>query len=153
MIVEPKLVIIESPYAGEVDRNVSYARRAMKDSLGRGEHPIASHLLYTLPGVLDDNKPEERKRGIEAGFAWWEKSEMIVFYLDYGVSPGMVEAMLRASKMGKMVDFRKIGENEPFQPINWRRLMVGAPCRPAQPPASERNQETPPQAENPPGSP
>jgi hypothetical protein len=41
------LVIIESPYAGNVELNVSYARRAVKDSLGRGESPIASHLLYT----------------------------------------------------------------------------------------------------------
>ena len=47
-------VILESPYAGDIERNVAYARAAMRDSLLRGEAPIASHLLYTQPGVLDD---------------------------------------------------------------------------------------------------
>lgn len=43
-------IILESPYAGDVEGNLTYARRAMHDSLMRGEHPIASHLLYTQPG-------------------------------------------------------------------------------------------------------
>jgi hypothetical protein len=34
-------VIIESPYAGDVDMNVAYTRRAMRDALQRGESPIA----------------------------------------------------------------------------------------------------------------
>ena len=45
-------VIIESPYAGFVKRNEDYARECLRDSLMRGEAPIASHLLYTQPGVL-----------------------------------------------------------------------------------------------------
>lgn len=48
------LVIIESPYAGDVDRNLEYLRAAMRDCLKRGEAPFASHALYTQPGVLDD---------------------------------------------------------------------------------------------------
>ena len=72
-------VIIESPYAGDIERNTAYARRAMRDSLNRGENPIASHLIYTQPGILDENKPEERKRGIDAGFAWWNVADLIVF--------------------------------------------------------------------------
>jgi hypothetical protein len=51
-----KLVIIESPYAGEVEANVAYARACMRDSLGHGEAPIASHLLYTQPGILCEKK-------------------------------------------------------------------------------------------------
>lgn len=64
------LVIVESPYAGDVDANVTYARRALRDCLERGEAPIASHLLYTQPGVLDDTVPEQRALGIAAGLAW-----------------------------------------------------------------------------------
>ena len=41
-------VILESPYAGNVEENVAYARAAVRDSLLRGEAPIASHLLYLL---------------------------------------------------------------------------------------------------------
>ena len=40
------LVVVESPYAGNVASNVQYARRCLADSLWRGEYPIASHLLY-----------------------------------------------------------------------------------------------------------
>ncbi len=46
--------IIESPFAGDVERNVRYARAAMRDCLMRRETPYASHLLYTQEGVLDD---------------------------------------------------------------------------------------------------
>ena len=82
-----KLVIIESPYTGDVSRNVEYAKKCLLDSLMRGEYPIASHLLYTQ--VLDDNIPEQRRLGIIAGLAWREVAEKTVFYCDYGYSPGM----------------------------------------------------------------
>ena len=49
-----KLVIIESPYAGDIEKNVAYARDCVRDSLMRGEAPYASHLLYTQPNILDD---------------------------------------------------------------------------------------------------
>ena len=40
-------VIIESPYFGDVEKNLEYARRCLSDSLGREEAAFASHLLYT----------------------------------------------------------------------------------------------------------
>lgn len=83
------LVIIESPYAGDIDENVTYARSAMRDSLFRGEYPIASHLLYTQPGILDDSLPDERALGIEAGLAWRAVADRAVFYVDRGWSNGM----------------------------------------------------------------
>ncbi len=54
-----KRVILESPYAGDIERNIAYARAAVNDSLIHGEAPIASHLLYTQDGVLDDNIKSE----------------------------------------------------------------------------------------------
>jgi hypothetical protein len=75
-------VIIESPYAGDIERNVNYARLCLKDSLSRGEAPIASHLLYTQEGVLDDTIPAERSLGINAGLAWIEVADKHVFYTD-----------------------------------------------------------------------
>lgn len=41
-------VVIESPYAGDVERNVRYARASLSDCLRRGEAPLASHLLYAV---------------------------------------------------------------------------------------------------------
>jgi hypothetical protein len=103
------LVILESPYAGEVDRNVAYARRALADSLRRGEAPIASHLLYTQPGVLDDTVPEERALGIAAGLAWRAVADLSVFYVDLGWSRGMEAASLSAVAEGRPTETRRIG--------------------------------------------
>lgn len=87
-----KLVIIESPYAGDIEANVEYARAAMRDSLNRDEAPIASHLLYTQPGILRDEDPEERQLGIDAGLAWREVAELAAFYVDRNWSGGMLAA-------------------------------------------------------------
>ena len=85
-------VILESPYAGNTKRNLQYARLAIKDSLLRNEAPIASHLLYTQKGILDDNIPQERQLGINAGLAWTPLADKHVFYIDYGYSKGMLYA-------------------------------------------------------------
>ncbi len=103
-----KLVIIESPFAGDVEANIAYARRAVKDCLARGESPYASHLFFTQPGVLDDTKPEERKLGIEAGFAWGAAAESVVFYIDRGWSAGMVAGIDRAVARGATIQIRKM---------------------------------------------
>lgn len=82
-------VIIESPYAGNIELNLRYLRACMADCLRRGEAPFASHGLYTQPGVLDDGVPEERARGIHAGFAWRDLADATVVYTDLGTSSGM----------------------------------------------------------------
>jgi hypothetical protein len=84
-----KLVIVESPYAGDVARNMRYLRACLADCLQRGEAPFASHGLYTQPGILDDTKSEERALGIAAGFAWRHVAALTVFYVDLGWSNGM----------------------------------------------------------------
>ena len=103
-----KLVVLESPYAGDIERNTKYAQLCMHDCLQRGEAPFASHLLYTQPNVLDDHIPEERKLGMEAGFAWGERAEVTVVYTDYGMSNGMKEGVKRAEAAGRPVEYRKL---------------------------------------------
>ena len=103
-----KLVILESPYAGDVENNVAYARACMADCLHRGEAPFVSHLLYTQPGVLNDTIPEERKLGMEAGFEWRRVAELTVVYTDNGISGGMQEGIDRSITMGIPVEYRAI---------------------------------------------
>lgn len=103
-----KLVIVESPFAGDVERNVEYARAAVHDSLARGEAPIASHLLYTQPGILRDEIPEERQWGIEAGLAWRRVAEGTVVYVDLGISRGMEFGIAAAREAGLSVEFRTL---------------------------------------------
>ena len=106
-----KLVILESPYAGDVNRNVRYARACVRDSLKRGESPIASHLLYTQEGVLDDSIPSEREWGINAGLAWRVVSDGTIVYTDLGISLGMQHGIDLAKKSGKNINFRVLGEH------------------------------------------
>jgi hypothetical protein len=103
-----KLVVIESPYAGDIETNTRYARAAMADSLARGEAPIASHLLYTQPGILDDSIPEERNLGIEAGLAWGALAELTAVYTDLGMTPGMALGVGRAIESGRRIEARSI---------------------------------------------
>ena len=103
-------VIVESPYAGDVKKNVAYARECVRDCLLRGEAPIASHLLYTQPGVLNDDIPNERQHGIDAGLAWREVAEASVVYLDRGISKGMEYGITAAREAGVSVEFRWLGD-------------------------------------------
>lgn len=111
-----KRVIIESPFAATephtVEENLAYLRAAMHDCLLKGEAPFASHAIYTQPGVLDDNIPDERKLGIEAGFAWCGAAEMTVVYTDHGVTPGMEQGVENAKDLGLLIEYRTIPDWE-----------------------------------------
>lgn len=101
-------VVVESPFAGDVQKNIDYARKCMADCLKRGEAPFASHLLYTQDGILDDDIPHERELGIEAGFVWGELAEKVVVYQDLGISSGMQLGIDKASARGVPVEYRRI---------------------------------------------
>lgn len=107
-----KRVVVESPYGSKdprvVMRNVAYARACVHDCILRGESPIASHLLLTQPGVLDDNNPEQRKRGIAAGHAWIAVSDYVAVYRDLGFSSGMEEGIAIARSLSRPLMYRNI---------------------------------------------
>lgn len=106
-----KLVILESPFAGDVKKNLKYARACMRDCFLKGEAPYASHLLYTQKGILDDDVPDERFLGIEAGLLWGENAEKTVVYLDRGVSKGMLQGIERAKQSGRPIELRSLKKN------------------------------------------
>ena len=60
-----KLVYICSPYAGDIEANVCFARTACLYAAEHGCAPVAVHLLY--PQLLDDNIPAQREIGIQMG--------------------------------------------------------------------------------------
>ena len=104
-----RLVIVESPYAGDIEANVAYARACVRDALTRGEAPFASHLLYTQPGILRDDVPAEREHGIAAALAWYRVADAAVVYTDRGISRGMEQGIAIAKVAGKPVEFRSLG--------------------------------------------
>ena len=89
-------------------RNKAYARSCMLDSLRRGEAPFASHLLWDQPGLLDDDKPDERALGMAAGFAWGDRADLVAVYIDLGISPGMDAGVARAINCGQTVEHRTL---------------------------------------------
>lgn len=101
-------VLIESPYAGDVERNLRYLRACMRDCLSRGEAPFASHALYTQPGVLDDDDPAERALGIAAGLEYHGAVDYVVVYSDLGLSDGMKHGITIAIERGLDVEYRKL---------------------------------------------
>jgi hypothetical protein len=98
-------VVVESPFAGGFG-NVRYGRECLRDSIDRGESPFASHLLYAQKGLLSDNVPKERKRGIQAAAAWLEVADCVCVYMDLGITPGMVQGIVRAAQLGKPIRLR-----------------------------------------------
>lgn len=71
-----------------------------------GEAPIASHLLYTQPGVLNDDDPHERAWGIGAGLEWRHVADATVVYCDRGLSKGMEKGIDAARDAGVPVELR-----------------------------------------------
>jgi hypothetical protein len=84
-------VVIESPYAGATRRNRAYLRALIRAVALAGGTPYASHRM--LPGALDDSDPEERAHGLALGRRMIQHLSpcLILFGVDYGWSPGMVQ--------------------------------------------------------------
>lgn len=101
-------VILESPFGANPPLFIAYARACVKDCLRRDEAALASHLLYTQPGVLDDTIPNERETGIRAGLIWYEFADAAVVYRDYGVSVGMAQGIEIATRLGLPVEYRSL---------------------------------------------
>ena len=109
-----KFVDVETPYSGEsedvVRKNLLYTRACVRDCLNRGETPFASHLLFTQPGILDDNVSHERAIGINAGKDLIESlpGVVTVVYQDLGISDGMRYGIERAVENCRCVEYRNL---------------------------------------------
>lgn len=103
-----KRVVIESPYAGDIAANIAYAKCCIRDSLQRDEAPLASHLLYTQQGILNDSIEEQRNLGISAGHAWIQHADMLAVYLDRGCSTGMVRGIEAALAYNIPIELRAL---------------------------------------------
>lgn len=103
------LVIIESPWQGGREEHRVYLASCLKDSIARGEAPFASHGLYTMPGVLDDTVEAERELGMTVGHEVMRRAALVVVCTDLGITPGMVRGIETASRLGKKLEFRRLG--------------------------------------------
>lgn len=58
-----KLIYVASPYAGELEKNIAFAKISCDFVLKQGHGFFAPHLCY--PKILNDSDPLERKVGLE----------------------------------------------------------------------------------------
>lgn len=126
-----KRVFLISPYSGDVEANVAYARRCMKYLLtvGEGFSVFAGHLLYTQ--VLDDNVPAERDAGMRAAYAWLAESQLAYVFLDRGVSRGMRADVDAAQRLAVPIVYR-------FLDMEWTSVNPGPPlCHSDQQPSGD----------------
>jgi len=95
-----KLVYIASPYAGDVEYNIKFARAACRYCIEKGNVPIAVHLLY--PPILDDADPEQRQTGLKLGRCILEKCDEL-WICGSHISPGMIAEIVEAERLGILI--------------------------------------------------
>jgi hypothetical protein len=90
-------VVVESPLKGDFATNRLYATWCCRHLHESGFAPIASHLLD--PWFLDDREEADRAAGISMPWFWLPDAPHF-FFVDLGLSSGMVAARLRCTELG-----------------------------------------------------
>lgn len=98
-----KLVYICSPYAGNIEENIRFAKAACRYAMKQECTPIAPHLLY--PQFLNDAVPVERKAGTQMGLRILSICDELWVCGSY-ISNGMEKEIVEAKRLG--IPVRKI---------------------------------------------
>jgi len=110
-------VFVESPYSGDIDRNVRYLKLCKYDCWARNEMPCASHDDMTQhPAKVDfyvsDYEPEwdvyTRDEAINGAHALRALCAKTIFYVDLGESRGMKAGMEYCKKHNIPYEVRKL---------------------------------------------
>lgn len=96
-MTDSRLVYIASPYAGDVEGNVAFAKAACRYAAAQGRTPVAVHLMY--PQFLDDRVPKEREAGLKMGRRVLAACEEI-WLCGERMSAGMKAEEAEARKLG-----------------------------------------------------
>ena len=102
-----KLIYVASPYAGDIEQNTEFAKRACRHVINEGHAFFAPHLLY--PQLLDDSNPQERQVGLDMGLAMLPRCDELWCYGDR-ISHGMHLEIEEAGRLG--IPVRRVAEQE-----------------------------------------
>lgn len=102
-----KLIYVASPYAGDVKKNIEFAKKACRHVMNEGHAFFAPHLLY--PQFLNDKNPAERQSGLNMGLAMLTRCDELWCY-GGRISPGMLLEIQEASRIG--IPIRRVMEQE-----------------------------------------
>lgn len=91
-----------SPYRAkteaELDNHIDYAQELTRKAIAAGLAPITPHLYLTQ--VTNDEIPEQRAQGLEAGQALLLLCDCVIIGNRYGVSAGMQAEIKLAEQQG-----------------------------------------------------
>ena len=121
-----KLIYVASPYAGDIEKNVRFAKEASRFVMSSGHAFFAPHLLY--PAILDDGVPEERALGMEMGTTVLSKCDELWAFGER-VSPGMQSEIAEAQRLG--IPVRRItllGGSAAYKGWNFELCATGDVC-------------------------
>lgn len=96
--MDNKLCYICSPYRGDTERNMVYAKELTRLALDNGYAPITPHLYLTQ--VLDEDDPEQRSKGMAAGEELLKHCRYILIGSRFGLSEGMTGEIKTAIETG-----------------------------------------------------
>lgn len=102
-----KLIYMASPYAGDIEKNTEFAKRACRHVMNEGHAFFAPHLLY--PQLLNDANPQERQTGLAMGLAVLPRCDELWCYGEH-ISHGMLLEIQEADRLG--IPVRRVMEQE-----------------------------------------
>jgi hypothetical protein len=102
MKLEPKLVFIELPELTS-DLHKSYFAFVIADSLALGEVPIARQSLVSL-----FESEDLINKATLASWSYLKHTSKLVCYVNFGLSPLMLEAIYQATKLEIPVEYRRL---------------------------------------------
>lgn len=102
-----KQVYICSPYAGNIEANIRFAKTACRYAAEQGCAPVAVHLLY--PQILDDSIPAQREAGIRMGLRVLASCDEL-WICGSCISHGMSCEIVEAGRLG--IPIRRVSEEQ-----------------------------------------
>lgn len=106
-----RTALVLTPFMSEdpakKDMFYRYAKRAVKDCLNRGEAPLASHIFFYE--FFNNNLIQtERDMGFISQVSWIKDCDMVVVYMDFGITQAMKAALDVAKLKNRRIEYRLI---------------------------------------------
>lgn len=95
-------IYVCSPYRGEVEKNVKFAKKICRKIVMEGNLPIAPHLYFTQ--FMDDNIEVERNKAIDINLKILNNCDLLLICGNH-VSSGMGQEIKYAKENGIEVKY------------------------------------------------
>jgi hypothetical protein len=102
-----KIIYVASPYAGDIQKNTEFAKRACRHVTEQGHAFFAPHLLY--PSLLCEYVPAERQLALDMGLVMLSACDELWCYGDR-ISQGMMSEITEAERLA--IPIRRVMEQE-----------------------------------------